>query len=111
MSRTISCPSAGYVLATASFTVLELSLSDTSFTAGLTDNVGIPLASNEYQDTVLAHKYRTVTVHGLFTAAAGNKTVWLNINPNDLGHEFSFSAAHLTLVFIPTAYGTANTDQ
>lgn len=112
ISRTITCPTSGYVLVIGS---AELELSHTNGTTsrinfGVSDtpsgyanntdiDVGVPsgAASGSY--------YTAGTSHGLFSVTSGAHTFYLNVD-HDAGSGADVSDAQLTCIFIPTSYGT-----
>uniref|UniRef100_A0A832MJC5 DUF4397 domain-containing protein n=1 Tax=Eiseniibacteriota bacterium TaxID=2212470 RepID=A0A832MJC5_UNCEI len=111
LSRTITVPGAGYCLVIGS---LDVSFSHANGTQshahfGVSDDPA-SLPSNQDVPFLIAPaaatgQYATpVTVHGVFTVAAGSHTFYL------LGQELSGAASYadrsLTVLFVPTAYGT-----
>ena len=59
---------------------------------------------------ILSGKAHVVTVHGVFSVPAGSKTLYLLVQPVESGRSLQSGPAHLTLMFVPTAYGTVDTD-
>jgi len=113
LSRTITIPTAGYVLALAT-SEIELSHttgSSTGATFGLTED---PNSLPSYQDFEFAWPsvaptgvYQIpVSVHALFSATAGSHTFYFVMNKSTTSGTYTVQDTQVTLVFLPTAYGT-----
>ena len=116
ISRTITCPTAGYVLAiataqanishtTGSSSYIEMGVNDVGTTLPLTQDVGYQIPSGSPSGT-----YTSVsTVHGVFSVTAGVKTFHL-VAREGSSTTGSFNDKNLSLIFIPTAYGAVTTN-
>jgi hypothetical protein len=113
MSRTITVPVAGYVLALAT-SEIELSHttgSSTGATFGLTED---PNSLPSDQDFEFAWPAVAptgvfqipVSAHGLFAATAGSHTFYFVMDKLTSSGSYTVQDTQLTLVFLPTAYGT-----
>jgi len=111
-SRTITVPSSGYVLVMGT---CQLQLSHTSgtqdgFNVGVSDSSAALPGNQDFAFTIgstaaTAFYSRVLTVHGLFSVAAGSSTFYL-LAENFGGATGTVFDRQLSLVFIPTAYGT-----
>ncbi|MCI0532560.1 MAG: hypothetical protein L0Y74_11555, partial [candidate division Zixibacteria bacterium] len=111
LSRTITVPSSGYVLAIGSAEAQEIHTNGTDGLArfGVSDVAGtFPASQSLYvrfddsQPTGVHHDI--FAVHGLFSVAAGATTFYFLAE--EAGGNFVCWYPQLSLVFIPTAYGT-----
>ena len=111
LSRSITCPSAGYVLVIASCQVRVNHVS----TANSNANFGVSASNTTIpvnQDVALAISNTVpngsydfpVTVHGLFSVIAGTNTFYFLAQ--EISGTFDTFDTQLSLIFIPTAYGT-----
>jgi len=111
LSRSITCPTAGYVLVIASCEVTVVHAAGTTSNAyfGVSDN-NIALPANQdielrLSSTATAATYDfPVTVHGLFSAVAGVNTFYFLAR--EYNGNFDTYDIQLSLLFVPTAYGT-----
>jgi len=111
LSRSITAPAAGYVLAiaTAQVNISHINGDNSHAAFGVSTTPGV-FPPNQYVrvfflSTIVSAIYmQAVTVHGLFSTSGGLQTLYF------LGEEVtgSFSATNLqlTLIYFPTAYGT-----
>jgi hypothetical protein len=111
LSRTITCPASGYVLVigTAQANVFQ------TYGTVSTADFGVSASSSSfpvnqevalYFDDALATGTYIIptTVHGLFTVSAGSNTFYFLAQENS--GNYSVNDMQLTLVYLPTAYGT-----
>ncbi|MEZ6317502.1 MAG: hypothetical protein R3B49_01930 [Phycisphaerales bacterium] len=112
ISRTITCPTSGYVLVIGSGEValphtngtttrINFGVSDTSTVYSVNTDIDVGLPSGAASGTY----YIPATSHGLFSVTSGAHTFYLNAD-HDSGSGAVISDAQLTCVFIPTSYGT-----
>lgn len=117
MSRAITVPTAGYVLAIATCQA-RLTGGNPEFDDELSAQFGVSTSSSAFpvnQDVLLKQYGRTgtpveipVTVQGLFSVSAGTQTLYfLSQKISSLGTVELFDR-QLTLVFLPTSYGTVS---
>jgi len=113
-SRSITVPASGYVLvmATSQVSINHNSISNSRSNFGVSDApdslpgnqdilVGVGI------DATTAYYYIPVTVHGLFEApSAGTFTYYFLGLKFDPGADFTAWDPQLTLIYIPTSYGT-----
>lgn len=110
-SRTLTIPAAGYVLVigTCQAQVGHVNGTASSANFGVSDAAG-SLPSNQDVASTLAAALPSgtytfpTTVHGLFTATAGSHTYYLI--GQETGGNYTALDLQLTLVYLPTAYGT-----
>lgn len=111
LSRTITCPASGYVLVIGT---AQAAVSHTTGTISSAD-FGVSASSSSFpvnQDVSLyfssgvptGYFVSPTTVHGLFTASAGSNTFYFLAQENS--GTYSVVDMQLTLVYLPTAYGT-----
>lgn len=114
-ARSITSPASGYILAiaTAEFYLSHVYGTSTTVDVGLSDfSTGWP-TSNDV-DLVLPSAAATgtyrvpVTVHGFFETTAGSKTIYLL--SNEQSGVAGATDINLTLIYLPTAYGTVEPD-
>ena len=120
LSRTITIPGSGYVLAlgtaealithaTGTTSTIQVSVSrdcDASPTGPLTQQTNIVLPAS-----LPSGLYRqTVTVHGLFQANAAGSTTYCIYGYKASSTNVEFDDQNLTLLYVPTAYGTTVTN-
>ncbi|MEZ6318360.1 MAG: hypothetical protein R3B49_06350 [Phycisphaerales bacterium] len=113
-SRTISCPTSGYVLVIGSAEVAinhttgggssgcNLGVSDSSTSYPLNEDVDTWLPSGAASGTY----YFGTTAHGLFSVTSGAHTFYLLGNHETSNGSSSCADRQLTCLFIPTSYGT-----
>lgn len=112
-SATITCPSSGFVLAIAT---CELTINHVQGIES-TVEIGVSAASQSLsssQDIELRIEGNSptgaydhpVTVHGVFPVAAGLRTFYLVGDQNSAGHTASALDPTISLIFVPTNYGT-----
>lgn len=113
-SRTISCPTSGYVLVIGSAEVAinhtlgggssgcNLGVSDSSTSYPLNEDVDTWLPSGAATGTY----YFGTTAHGLFSVTSGAHTFYLLGNHETSNGSSSCADRQLTCLFIPTSYGT-----
>jgi len=77
---------------------------------GLSDSSSGLLSTNRHLVHILSGKAHVVTMQGLFSVPAGNKTLFLFVQPTESGRSLQSGPAHLTLIYLPTAYGTVDSD-
>ncbi len=112
LSHLITTPAAGYVLAIATIGSRQVSTSAATVKWGLTTNpASIPadaLMIVEFNPAGGAGLWSMpVTLHRLFPVSAGATTV--HVMAQDVFGSTEFGKAQLSLIFIPTTYGTAPT--
>jgi hypothetical protein len=111
LSRSLTCPSSGYVLVIGTAqpqighvqgTTSSADFGVSASSSSLPDNqdMGLIIASGVPSGTF---QY-PVTVHGLFSVSSGSNTFYLLADKST--GSFTVYDRQLTLVFIPTAYGT-----
>lgn len=111
LQRSITVPTAGYCLVMGSVEAQAIHSNGLATTAlfGVSDVVGVLPSTQDFNLTLPTSAptgtfVLPVTVHGLFSVNAGPNTFYL------LGDETSgslqFSDVQLSIVYIPTAYGT-----
>jgi len=111
LSRTITCPASGYVL------VIGTTQPYIYHTNGTTSNASFgvsasssSLPDNQDNELTIANAVPSggfnypVTVHGLFSVSSGSNTFYLLAR--EYAGSFTVYDRQLTLVFLPTAYGT-----
>jgi len=111
LSRTITCPSSGYVLVigtaqpqfnhvkgTSTGGTFGVSTSSSSFPVNQDVLVAIPSSAED------GTYYSAVTVHGLFSVSSGNNTFYFLADKYSGGTVYVFDM-QLTLAYFPTAYG------
>ena len=123
LSRDITAPAAGYVLAiaTGQATISHVNGTTSSVIFGVSDTAGA-FPANQDVSLVIGSTvssglfYVPVTVHGLFSVAAGARTFRFLADENS--GSWNVEDMQLTLVYFPTAYGafsppagTADQDQ
>lgn len=109
-TRTITVPTDGFVLALASveLSCQALLLPDTLDTFLTIKKTTAPAAETiSYARFVETGRAEAMTFHGLFTVNPGANAFSLLIEKDGLDCN---AFAHLTLLFVPTAYGTADTE-
>ena len=118
ISRTINCPTDGYVLAIATAEVSIDHKQGVSSTANFgLSTLAASLSSTQDIELRLDNALpdglydAPVTVHGLFPVSAGARTIYFNGDQNSLGHDIDVLDSTLTCVFFPTAYGTADSSR
>ncbi len=115
-SRTIVCPSNGYIIVLASAQL------EVSHSAGVADDLRFAISDNAAtiptnQDFRLvlpaalasATMNQPLSLHGQFVAAAGERSVHL-LGRTDSGGNATLSDINLTAIFVPTWYGGARSE-
>ncbi|HPF35498.1 MAG TPA: hypothetical protein P5571_12140 [Candidatus Krumholzibacteria bacterium] len=113
VSRTITAPSAGYVIVTASYEV------DVNHTSGTTSfsTIGVSSATGTLPDNQDHSFYlpsgaasgtylSPASAMGVFPVTAGSSTFYLNGRKNTASVDIQVWDVQLTVLFVPTAYGT-----
>lgn len=111
LSRSITAPTAGYVLVIGSCEVAVSHINGTGDVAdfGVSDTAGV-FPANQQTSLVVPSSapsgayYYPTTVHGLFDVTAGAHTFYFLADEN--GGIVSASEKQLTLLFVASAYGT-----
>jgi len=113
LSRTITCPTAGYcvVIGTCQAQVGHVSGSYSTANFGVTDTAGsLPInqdVSLQYAADAGGGTYTApVTVHGTFSVGAGANTFYLG--GEKLSGTWFVYDSQLTIMFFPTSYGTVS---
>jgi hypothetical protein len=113
LSRTINCPTNGYVLviATCEATINHASGTTSSVNIGVSDTAGSFPVNQDVEvridDSDSSGGYDfPVTVHGLFSVGAGARTFYLLGDLNNTNISAGLNDSQLTCVFIPTSYGS-----
>ena len=110
-SRTITAPADGFILAIGSVALGGDVGSDSTVLVGLSTTSSL-LGSNKNRTTLFATRFHIVSVNGLFPITSGtSKTISLVLSPEDTGRTLFSGNAHLTLLYVPTSYGTIDIDQ
>ncbi len=113
-SRTISCPAAGYILAIASARC-EIEHDNGAVTEtkiGLTEDPNSLVADQDHlvqwpSGAATGNYSIPVAVNCVFDAVAGDKTLYFVSNKSSAStNAFDWWNVNLTLLFVPTAYGT-----
>lgn len=112
LSNSISAPTSGFLLAIATMNAHVVTTGAALCRWGLTtDPANIPgdaMMLVEYQPSNTSGSWGTaVTVHRLFPVSAGTTTV--HVMAQEIAASWEFDKAQLSLVFLPTAYGTVPT--
>lgn len=112
-SWTISCPSAGYVLVMAQCesTVSHQSGTSSAVNYGVSDSPTSVRASQDIEHRIPSTAPTgtfdvPVSVHGVFSVNTGLNTFYFIGDQNGSGYFAAAQDYSLTLVYIPTAYGT-----
>ncbi|MGD8414126.1 MAG: hypothetical protein PVF33_07830, partial [Candidatus Latescibacterota bacterium] len=112
LSRTITVPVSGYVIAIAGGTI-EASTSASTRLCLLgvsTSAAAIPTRQQNQLSLPAGDTERhPVTVHGLFSVAAGSTTFYF-LGSAGAASIFSTTKGQLTLLFVPTTYGTIDSN-
>lgn len=113
LSRTITVPTDGYVIAMATCDCFAGKTTATDIFAnyGVNDSdASIPITQDflHWVDSSLPNGiyYQTFTVQGLFTVTAGSHTFYFLGDQATGDGEFIAFDRQLTLIFVPTSYGT-----
>lgn len=117
-SATISCPTSGFVLAIGTLEAgvshvqgiessINFGVSDTSSGVSSSQDIELRIEGNSPSG---AYDH-PVTVHGVFPVNGGSRTFYLLGDQNTTGHTVTALDPTLSLVFIPTAYGTVNSSR
>jgi hypothetical protein len=115
-SRSINVPADGYVMVISSFVVkVQHTSGNSSFGWFGVSDVSGSFPSNQDVDVQIPSGAPSglyslpVTVHGLFSAtAAGNPHTFYALGNESSGDDFDVADLQLTLVYLPTAYGTVS---
>lgn len=106
-SRSITTPTAGHVVVIGTVG-LQGELSDAQVAVAVSDTATFPATQNNVAD-VRANRASTVTVQGVFPVAANTPTNFLLLVQETSGAAQGGNC-HLTLLFMPTTYGTVEAD-
>jgi len=105
-SRTINCPTDGYVIAIGTVELIETNAFDAIVLLGIMASDADLPADQDYPEKV--DFVATATVHRILTVSAGAHTVYFQAQALD--SDMSASQRKLALMFVPTAYGTVDAD-
>lgn len=112
-TKTINCPSSGYVLAiySAEFSFSHVNGASSVYTMWLSSNGTIIDGSISKNirwpaDMPTGSPDMIVSLNYIFTVSSGNKTINVVIDSNPGDPDYVIDDRVLSLVFIPTAYGT-----
>ena len=111
--RTITCPSAGYVLviASAESQTSHVIGANTTANFGVSNLAGILPGGQDVELRLPAilptatYDY-PITVHGMFSVNAGSNTFYFLGDQNSTTGTFDMNDVALSCLFVPTAYGT-----
>jgi len=105
LSRTITCPAPGYVLATAVIGHVGTGSPGTQlFTFSVSDQAGTLGPVRTYAYPEVTGGWGTVMVQGVFVVPAGPKTIYAVVWPGISGGA-SFDGGQLTLLYVPSLRG------
>lgn len=112
-SATVDCPTSGFVLAIATLEAgvshvqgiessINFGVSDASQSISSSQDIELRIEGNSPSG---AYDH-PVTVHGVFPVNAGTRTFYLVGDQNSTGHTVTALDPTLSLIFVPTSYGT-----
>ncbi|MFO0856968.1 MAG: hypothetical protein U0640_06385 [Phycisphaerales bacterium] len=105
-TRTINCPTSGYVIAIATTQLYNFSLFEKSVILGIMTSDVAPDTSQDY--LLKFGSTQVVTIQRVETVTAGSYTFYFQARALD--PDISTEQKKLTLMFFPTAYGTVDSD-
>lgn len=105
-TRSINCPTDGYVVAIATTQLYSTSPFDAAIILGIMTSDVAPSASQDY--LINFHSYDAVTIQRIESVTAGSHSFYFQAIALDA--DISVEQKKLTLMFFPTAYGTVDSD-